>query len=73
MVLGIVSAKVVYSKTNNSKEKEEGPYFLQLGVYLDEDSMKNDIRNIDNKLILKENDKYYVYVGISNSKNNLKK
>ncbi len=75
MVLGVVTAKVVYSKTilKNDLKENNLIYFLQLGVYIDEDTMNDDIKNIENKLILQEDNKYYVYVGISKSKNNLKK
>ncbi len=69
MVLGICSAKIVYSKT----VEDDNTYFLQLGVYDDYDSALNDTKKIDNKLILSEDNKYLVYVGISKNKDNLKK
>ncbi len=72
IVLGIVSAKSVYSLSENINKKNTY-YFLQLGVYDDMDSLSKDTKNIDDKLVLKENDKYYVYVGISKEKDNLKR
>ena len=72
IVLGIVSAKSVYSLSENINKKNTY-YFLQLGVYDDMDSLSDDTKNIDDKLVLKENDKYYVYVGISKEKDNLKR
>lgn len=75
MLLGIVTAKVVYSKTISSDDKKSNNtvYFLQLGVYTNKNSMQLDTKGIENKIVTQENDKYYVYVGISKSKKNLEK
>ncbi len=75
MLLGIVTAKVVYSKTISSYDKKSNNtvYFLQLGVYTNKNSMQLDTKSIENKIVTQENDKYYVYVGISKSKKNLEK
>lgn len=72
IVLGIVSAKSVYSLSNSIDDKNSY-YFLQLGVYDDLNTLKEDTKNIDDKLVLKENNNYYVYTGISKDKNSLKK
>lgn len=75
MLLGIATAKVVYSKTISSYDKKSNNtvYFLQLGVYTNKNSMQLDTKSIENKIVIQENDKYYVYVGISKSKKNLEK
>lgn len=75
MLLGIATAKVVYSKTisNDDKKSNNTVYFLQLGVYTSKNSMQLDTKSIENKIVTQENDKYYVYVGISKSKKNLEK
>lgn len=73
VILGISTAKVVYSKTNISKEDKNDIYFLQLGVYSSINSMEEDTKKVDNKLVLKEDNKYYVYVAISKYKDNLNK
>ena len=75
MLLGIATAKVVYSKTISSDDKKSNNtvYFLQLGVYTNKNSMQLDTKCIENKIVTQENDKYYVYVGISKSKKNLEK
>ncbi len=75
MLLGIATAKVVYSKTISSDDKKSNNtvYFLQLGVYTNKNSMQLDTKGIENKIVTQENDKYYVYVGISKSKKNLEK
>lgn len=72
MLLGIFSAKIVYSKTLENNQNDN-VYFLQLATYLDYDSAIKDTKSIENKLVLKENDKYDVFVGISKDKNNLEK
>ena len=75
MLLGIATAKVVYSKTISSYDKKSNNtvYFLQLGDYTNKNSMQLDTKSIENKIVIQENDKYYVYVGISKSKKNLEK
>ena len=75
MLLGIATAKVVYSKTISSDDKKSNNtvYFLQLGVYTNKNSMQLDTKRIENKIVTQENGKYYVYVGISKSKKNLEK
>lgn len=69
--LGIVSAKSVYSMSN--KDDKNTYYFLQLGVYDNLDTLEMDTKKIDDKLVLKEENNFYVYVGISKNKNSLKK
>jgi len=75
MILGVISAKVVYSKTVSSKteDNENLVYFLQLGVYTNKNSMSLDTKNVETKIVTEEDGKYYVYVGISKNKKNLKK
>ena len=75
MLLGIATAKVVYSKTIYSYDKKcnNTVYFLLLGVYTNKNSMHLDTKSNENKIVIQENDKYYVYVGISKSKKNLEK
>ena len=69
--LGIVSAKSVYSLSD--KNDKNSYYFLQLGVYDSLNTLEEDTKNIDDKLVLKEGKNLYVYVGISKDKNSLKK
>ena len=75
--LGVLSGRVIYSKINDvyalNIKKDNYVYLLQLGVYKDKNSMQNDTVDIHNKIVVKENENYYVYVGISKKKENLKK
>lgn len=75
MLLGIATAKVVYSKTISKDDKRDDNlvYFLQLGVYTNKNSMSLDTKSVENKIVAVEDGKYYVYVGISKDKDNLKK
>lgn len=72
IILGIISARSVYSLSDKIEDKYSY-YFLQLGVYDDIDTLEDDTKTIDDKVVLKENDKYCVYVGISKNKNSLNK
>jgi hypothetical protein len=72
IILGIISAKSVYSLTENM-DKKNNYYFLQLGVYNDLDTLSHDTKNVDEKLVVKDDGNYYVYVGISKNKNILKR
>lgn len=77
IILGVFSGRLIYDKISDvyalNIKKDNYVYLLQLGVYKDKNSMENDTVDIQNKLIVKENDNYYVYVGISKKKENLKK
>ncbi len=77
IVLGVLSGKEIYNKINDvyalNNRNDNYVYLLQLGVYKNKDSMQHDTADINNKLVLKENNNYYVYVGVSRNKDNLKK
>ena len=47
---------------------KETVYFLEEGVYTNKKSLKVNITNLDNKVIINHNNKYYVYVGITKNK-----
>lgn len=77
IIMGVFSGKFIYDKINDvyafSTKNEQIAYFLQLGIYSSEESMNSDTNSITNKLVIKKNNNYYVYVGISMNKDNLKK
>ena len=75
IIFGITTGIVTYSKiiNINALERDNTLYLLQLGVYEDKISLKEDTKNINNILIIKKNNNYYAYVGISKYKKNLKK
>ena len=65
--LGFLCALFVLGKYNKSEAMVLGSkvYFLQVAAYNNIESSKDDFKNIDNKITIKENDKYYTYIGIT--------
>ena len=43
-------------------------YFLQEGVYSDEDTLKRDLKKLSFKMVDQKDNKYFVYVGITKDK-----
>ena len=70
ILLGYLCASFILIKYDNTKEINNSKivYFIQRGVYKNIENSKDDLADISNKLILKEDDKYYVYIGITYSK-----
>lgn len=76
VVLGAVSGKFLFSKyqdTDSVFSEREDVYFLQEGVYSSMESLNSNTKDINPKLVVKEEDKYYVYVGISKDIDVIKK
>ena len=76
ILFGGLCGKILYQKYEDASlvfHEEENVYFLQEGVYSSEDSLNRNTKNISPKLVTKENNQYYVYVGISKSKDGIKK
>ena len=73
--MGVYSGVTLYNKVNSvyAYDNKNTIYLLQLGVYNSLDTMNSDTKDITNKLVIKDKKNYYVYVGISKDKNNLKK
>ena len=70
IVLGFLSAKIVYGLYDSSESIFYNSYFLQWGVYSDKETLNKTLkdRKIDSYLIVEEDKKYYVYVGITTDK-----
>ena len=76
IILGITSAKVLYDYYENNKETNNNTYnsyLLQVGVYTDKHSLKQATKNLNDYIVKEENGKYYVYVGMTTSKENANK
>ena len=76
ILLGSVSAKILYESyesKNNTNSKTFNSYLLQVGVYTDKHSLKQATKNLSDYIVKEENGKYYVYMGISTSKENANK
>ncbi len=76
ILLGGMCGKLIYQKYQDSTFaflEDEKIYFLQEGVYSTEESLNRNTKEINPKLVIKENNQYYVYIGISKSLDGIKK
>ena len=64
-----------YKSYNGITVYKEGDeyFFLERGVYDSKTDMEKNSINLENYIYRKENNKYYMYVGITKNKDNLKK
>lgn len=60
-------------KTDSVMLSGENVYFLQTGVFSNEESMKEAMKNTSYYIYTKENNMYYSYIGITKNKKNLEK
>lgn len=60
-------------KTSTVSLTGETLYFLQAGVFSNEEEMKKEMSNFSYYIYTKENNMYYSYVGIVKNKKNLEK
>lgn len=75
IIFGGICGKILYDKYEDTSfvfNNEEMVYFLQEGVYSSLESLNRNTKDIT-KVIIKEDDKYYAYVGISKSKDGIEK
>ncbi len=77
LILGTVSGIILNTKYKDTiiSTFNEGKiyYFLQEGVYSNEKIMLENTKDLETKLVNKENDKFYVYLGITRDEENAKK
>lgn len=76
IILGITSAKILYDHYENKKETNNNTYnsyLLQVGAYTDKHSLRQATKNLSDYIVKEENGKYYVYVGMTTSKDNADK
>ena len=77
IILGGISGKILFSKYQDIDKyifnSEKKVYFLEEGVYSSKKSLENNTKDITPKLVVKDNDKYYVYVGITKNIDNANK
>lgn len=79
VLVGFVMGKFMFNQYDNgvalaSKLTEkESLYFIQQGVYSSIDSMKENTSSLPYYIYTEENNKYYVYIGITKDKDNLEK
>ena len=76
ILLGGLCGKLVfdqYQKKEPVFDEKNSAYFLQQGVYSTKESMEKNTKNLPSKLVVLEEEKYYVYVGITKSQKNADK
>lgn len=76
VVLGFLVGKMLYYRLDGVKptfSNQNTYYFLQEGVYSSEDIMNENTKKLSSKLITNNDNKYYVYLGITKSLENAKK
>lgn len=76
IILGGLSGKILYNKYKSVStvfDESKQLFFLQEGVYSTKESMEKNTKNINPKLIIPNNNKYHVYVGITGNYNNVSK
>lgn len=68
LIMGFISAFYIYKeyKSNNI-------YYIQIGAYSSLNNLNNNLSSIANKIILKDDNLYHAYVGITTSSDNAKK
>ena len=72
-ILGIFLKSNYQDKVINAFSEGKIYYFLQEGVYSSQEIMMENTKDLDVKLINEENNKYYVYLGITRDEENAKK
>ena len=68
IIVGFIIGELIFSdriETLQRFNKKEIYYFLQEGVYKDKNILNNNLSEVSNKLIDYQDNKYYVYVGIT--------
>lgn len=74
IVLGFISAQIVYSTyRNNLSSSSYNAYLLQIASFENVDSISSDMKGNADYLIVNENNMYNVYVGITTDLSNANK
>ena len=76
VVIGFLSSRIVYEVFNEISDIHNNSYFLQVGVFKDNDSLKKITKDLKAYITVEEDGKNYVYVGITtdvDNKNKIKK
>ena len=74
IILGTFIGHYFYNETNaKSVFADDDFIFLQQGVYTNKENMEENTKRIDPKVVVEEDNKFYVYVGITKEKKNAQK
>lgn len=73
ILLGFIIGKIIFERSFfKNYMTQNNYYFLQEGIY-NENTLEKSMSDIDTKMILQDQNNYYVYVGITKSKEVAKK
>ena len=73
ILLGFIIGKIIFERSVfKNYMTQNNYYFLQEGIY-NENTLEKSMSDIDTKMILQDQNNYYVYVGITKSKEVAKK
>ena len=76
IIIGFLIGEIIFGNKKKYFDKlknSETYYFLQEGVYQNKDTLENNLKKINEKIIEQEKDKYYVYIAITKDKEVLEK
>ncbi len=71
IILGFIIGNIIFGNLKNYLKRMKNIdtyYFLQEGVYTNKESLQANLKNLTERTITKEKEKYYVYVGITKDK-----
>lgn len=73
ILITILVADIFYKKYNEGYEDvfldSNNLFFLQQGVYSNLDTLKKNCKKLEQYTIVEEDNKYYVYIGVTSSQN----
>ena len=75
ILLGLIGGNILYKQYEREQniDEEYNSYLLQLGIYNSKEEALNKVAKLENYTIIEDDNKYYVYLGISTKKDNAKK
>ncbi len=75
ILLGLIGGNILYKQYEREQniDEEYNSYLLQLGIYNSKEEALNKVSKLENYTIIEDDNKYYVYLGISTKKDNAKK
>lgn len=76
IITGVIMAKIMFNQYDTKAVSSTYPntaYFFQVGVFSNVDNMNKEVNKYDSYIYINQDNKYYVYIGITNNKDKLKK
>ena len=69
ILIGYVFGNIIFNNYEGKEyiESDGNIYYVQYGVYTTEEAAKENSSKLDNYKIVEEDDKYYIYLGVTTS------